>query len=179
MLDSRVIAEAEAAIAALDPSGPRDVVAADLAKIADWHRQAVEMAHQVEAGALALGRPGSLNDRIDAVRRDANRIADGFARGAVAFDRARRVVLAGAWPTRELIEVVRSHGDFADWLFHQLSALVQRAEEVTTHARAYYDRAFARVHADPGWTATVAEAFDADGNPRGARLADLPTDLDG
>lgn len=173
-----MIREAEAALAALDLSAPRDIVAADLERLAGWQREAIEISRAVEAQAASLGHPGALSDLVDTVRHEAIRIAEGFARVSVAFDRVRRAVLANAWPS-EIVEVVRSHCELADSLFAQLAALVTRAEELTARSRSYFDRSFGLVHADPAWSEVVGTSFDEAGRPFGARLDDLPDYLDG
>jgi hypothetical protein len=177
MLNLRAIEEADAKFAALNAAAAgRESLARGLEEVAKSHRDAIALAREVENAAISLGRPSPLVLLVEVVQNDAKRIADGFARSADAFDELRRGVLVGSWSTSEVAGLVLSQAQIGRWLFDQLTVLVGRLEDVSARAQAYFDRAFERVHADPTWNAKVAATLDADGKPRGSRLADVPKD---
>ncbi len=182
---ARVILEAETALATLDPTGPRETVAAHLGTLADLHRQAAALALSLRPKLLGLGRPGPVCDLVDAVLRDAGDVASGFTHAEAVYESAQRAALAGALSSRETAEMVLRQGELSRWLFARVASVLDRAADVHERARAYLDGAFERLYADPERNAAEAELdrladaeIDAGGGFRGS-IDDLIAAADG
>lgn len=175
MQTARVITEAETAIAALDPSGPRDTVASHLESLASLHREAAAVALALRPGMLELGRPGPVCDLVDAVLREAGDVASGFIRAEALYTEWQRAALAGALSTREAAEMILRQIELSRWLFARLASVTDLAAQASERARAYLDGVFERLTADPERNAAEAELdriakaeIDAGGGVRGS-----------
>ena len=175
MQTARVIAEAETALASLDPTGPRETVAAHLGTLAGYHREAASLALSLRPELLKLGRPGPVSDLVDPVLHDASDAAAGFTRAEAVYESARRAALAGVLSSREAVEMVLRQAELSRWLFARFASVIERAVQVEERARAYLDSAFERLYADPERNAEEAELdrlakaeIDAGGGFRGS-----------
>ena len=175
MQTARVITEAETAIATLDPSGPRDTVAAHLGTLTSLHREAALLALSLRPGMLELGRPGPVCDLVDAVLREASDVASGFTRAEAIYESGQRAALAGALSSREATEMVLRQTELSRWLFARLASVTDLATQANERARAYLDGVFERLTADPARNAEEAELdrlanaeIDAGGGFRGS-----------
>lgn len=169
----------ERALAAFERARTAVEVGSGLEELAGLQRAAVGLAREIEAQVIEYGRPAPLTSLVDVMQKDADQIARGFGLVATTLDEMRRRVLAGSCSIPEVFDVVRVQARLGSLYFEQLGTLLQRRVAVGEQAMRYFDAAFARVEADPTWDAKLKETFGPDGKPRGARISEVPDDVDG